>query len=154
MTIDIRARIILLALISALPLIVMDVHQAREVERGAIKRAQQETLLLARGFAAMQEDVFDDTRNLLSGFSAGLEGQQRALTGKGCDAGMQRLLQANPLHINIVLADLSGALVCSARPLAGPVNIADRQYFRDAVLQKTVALSDVIVSRDSGLPVL
>jgi hypothetical protein len=67
----IRARVIGLALISALPLLAFDLYEAREAQREAVKRAQHEALLLARSFAARQDDVFDETRGLLSGFAVG-----------------------------------------------------------------------------------
>jgi diguanylate cyclase (GGDEF)-like protein len=154
MRIGIRTRVIFLALVAALPLIAVDVYEAKQAQREQFRRAEQDALLLARSFAAMLDDVFDDTRYLLAGFNAAFENPHRALTGTTCERRLQRLLDSSPFHINIVIASTSGDLVCAARPLSQPINVADRRYFREAIAHKTFGLSDLIVSRDSGVPVL
>jgi len=154
MQIGIRCRVTLLALISVLPLVVADFHAAKRNEREATNRAQHEALIMSRSLAAGLNDVFDNVRYLLSGFAAAPSNLEQALTGAGCEERLRRLLATSPYHVNMVIANTNGDLVCAARPLSQAINVADRNYFREALERKVFSSSGVIVSRDSGRQVI
>jgi diguanylate cyclase (GGDEF)-like protein len=150
----IRTRVILLVLGSALPLVIAAVHDANEARRAAFERARHEALLLARGLAAAQAGVIDDTRYLLSGFAAQMEAGPRQQLGGRCAVRLGRLLDASPAHRNIAVADLAGSIYCAARPLDRPINVADRPYFRNALAQRSFSLSGSLEARDGGGPLI
>ena len=52
------------------------------------------------------------------------------------------------------LVDLNGNTLCSSNPESvGKLNVADRQYFKDALTGKA-ALSEVLVSKSTGKPII
>ncbi len=150
MRIGIRTRVVLLALISALPLAVADLYRAEEARRLALDRARQEALLLARGIAAKNADIINNTRLLLAGFASRRDADGAELFGVRCAANLRHLLEANPAHRNIALANSQGLLHCAAKPLDRPIDVSDRPYFRRAVAEQAFTLSKPLDARDGG----
>ncbi len=116
----------------------------------ALDRARHEALLLARGIAAANADIIDNTRLLLAGFASRVQADPAELFGARCAANLRYLLEANPAHRNIALADREGLLHCAAKPLDRPINVSDRPYFRRAVAQQAFTLSKPLDARDGG----
>ncbi|OGA70222.1 MAG: hypothetical protein A3G81_26835 [Betaproteobacteria bacterium RIFCSPLOWO2_12_FULL_65_14] len=106
MRIGIRTRVILLALISALPLVLADVYKAKEARRVALERARQEALLLARSVAAANADIINNTRHLLTGFASHAQADPGELFGARCTAGLHRLLEAVVASILLMAREL------------------------------------------------
>ena len=151
MRIDIRTRVVILGVIAVLPIVLIDAYNAREAQRSAMDSAKNESLLRSHAAARLQSDILNNTRHLLFGFSRGLASQPESFPlDTDCAERLQQIVQANPLHLNVALADMNGDLRCSAYPLLKPVNVKSRPYFVRAVSEKGFALSELLISRDTG----
>src|SRR4029079_6665515 len=69
-----------------------------------------------------------------------------------CNTFLAEMLKAYPLYLNIGVADPNGNLVCSALPFKGPINVADRVYFKTALEMKGFAIGDYQVGRVTQPP--
>lgn len=155
MRIDIRTRVVILGVIAALPILLVDLYDAREAQRSAIDNAKTESLLRAHAVARLQSDIINRTRHLLFGFSTGLASAPQSLSFEAdCAQRLQQIAKANPLHLNVALGDMNGDLRCAAYPLLKPVNVKNRPYFDRAVSKKGFALSELLISRDTGGPIM
>jgi diguanylate cyclase (GGDEF)-like protein len=150
MRIGLRTRVVLLALISALPLALADIYRAEEARRRALEAARNDGLALARSIAAANGETISQTRLLLTGFAARTQLHRSELFGPRCADNLRNLLDANPAHRNIALADGKGLLHCAAKPLDRPINVSDRRYFRRALAEQAFTLSEPLDARDGG----
>jgi PAS domain S-box-containing protein len=98
---------------------------------------------LRRGDAATCEQVF---RNLQS-----VRGYTDDSREAAPDTASVRHSHTTP-YGNVGLVDLEGRVVASAVPLSGPVNVADRPYFRRALATGSFALGDYQMGRITGRP--
>lgn len=69
-----------------------------------------------------------------------------------CDAFLADLLHRYSSFDNLSVADRDGDVFCSGVPRTGPVNLADREYFRRALETGNLAVSDFLVARITGRP--
>jgi diguanylate cyclase len=150
---SIRARVVILVCVAALPLFVLALYEAKDGLDKARDQARQDALLMARTYAALQAGVFNQTRFLLSGLAAAGPFVAGSDAGRHCAEPLKRIVAANPAHFNAAFVDLHGDLYCSARPLAGPVNVAQQEYFRGAIAQKRFSMSG-LVTRADGRPLV
>ncbi len=145
---SLRARLIVLALVSVLPflgLIYYSAHQQREATSG---EAKQNALQIARLVAANQQQIIEGARQLLTTLA------QFPLVQDGdsasCGAFLQQLHTHYARYTNIGVSNAGGDVICSAVPLSTPVNNGDRSYFRRAVASASFAVGDYQVGRISG----
>ena len=148
--IAIRTRTIILALIAALPLLLLAIYEVDEQRRQALEGARQDALLMARAQAEVQAAILNQTLQMLSGVAAAGFAFDDLARRKDCPVALKRVVDARAFHVNAVLADANGVVRCSVRPLVQAVNVADREYFRRAVSQRTHAVSGLITGRVSG----
>jgi EAL domain-containing protein (putative c-di-GMP-specific phosphodiesterase class I)/GGDEF domain-containing protein/HAMP domain-containing protein len=137
----------MLAGIAAVPLFSLAIYQAVEDRAAAFDLARQEALLVARSQAALQAAVLERTRYVLAGAAATLSFDPSM---KDCGTRLQRIVTANDLHANALLADRSGTIRCSVETLTKPINIKDRAYFR-AALESGFGISALVTSRLNGV---
>ncbi|MBI3286957.1 MAG: response regulator, partial [Chloroflexi bacterium] len=73
----------------------------------------------------------------------------QAMDGPAAEVLFRRVKPSIPYLANLVIADLKGDVVASAVPQAGSVNIADRDYFQEA-LASGLGAADSYVGRITG----
>jgi PAS domain S-box-containing protein/putative nucleotidyltransferase with HDIG domain len=113
--------------------------------REAAERAQVNALSLARIAAADQERFVVGTRQLLTALA--LLPEVRGRDWKLCRAHLADLLKAEPLYSNVGVIALNGDPVCSALPIPGRINLADRSYFKRAVAERHFAVGEYQLGR-------
>ena len=101
---------------------------ARSGEQAAV----QEVQLLLRIMAAANEMQSDDHRE--------------------CDALAGRLLKSATHFSNMGAVAPDGTVYCSARPMTGVVNVADRKWFQQALLSLDFGPGQFLIGRISGKP--
>jgi len=133
-----RDRLVLLVLLASLPALALVLHTNLEQRRLAAASVQADALRLARIVARVHEEQIDGARRLL----ATLAQLPESRLADGCSARYATLLPGYDGYANIGVAGPDGAVVCSALPLRGPVNVADRRWFDLAVRTRTFAMGE------------
>jgi signal transduction histidine kinase/HAMP domain-containing protein len=137
--------LVLLAIIPALGLIL---YTASEQRRLAAAKVQEEALRLARLASGDQGRLIDGARQLLIGLAQLREVRHR--DSRACSALFADLLKQYPVYANLGAIEPDGNTFCSALPLSGRINVADRAYFRRAVETRDFAIGDYQIGRVTG----
>ena len=136
-----------------LPAITLLGWQAFERRRHDRAALYETTLNLARLAAQAQERRVEGARQLLIALSRGSEVQGR--NPDDCTRYVRSLVaEYGGLYTEIGWADLSGSVVCHARPGPGPLSIADRPYFERVKTTNAFVVGELIRGRLSGALVL
>lgn len=72
---------------------------------------------------------------------------------EGCSEVLPLILKKSNFFSNIFVADLQGNVYCSAVPLQGEVNISDRKYFNNTIINRRFSLGDYQIGRVTNKPV-
>ncbi len=147
----IRRHLLLLVFLGVLPALGIILYSGLEMRRHRLADAENGLSHLLDSLAASQEDLVSQSRalfDILSELPA-----IRTRDSGACSALLASLLRRNPQYANILAADPSGNVFASATPV-GPINAADRKYFREAVASREFSAGEYAVSRSTGIPSL
>src|SRR6059036_3783959 len=144
---SLRSRLLVLVLVAVLPAFALTVYTNLEHRRTAVAVAQEEALRIARIAASEQNDVFQDARKVA--FTLAHVPEIRTLNAQACHPLLAELLSRSPEYSNISVAAPTGDVVCAGVPLAGSINLRDREYFQRALTTRTVTMSGYLVGRIS-----
>ncbi|MGH7826996.1 MAG: GAF domain-containing protein, partial [Candidatus Binatia bacterium] len=143
-----RFRLIQLVLLAVLPALGLIVYAAHEQRQTATKAAENDALRLARIASVSQERLVDSTRQLLLALARLPEVRRRE--SRECALLFSDMRSQFPLYANLGAATADGEIFCSAQPMAKPINIADRRYFRQAIQRRDFAVGEYQVGRVTG----
>lgn len=119
-------------------------RRAQMVEDARLSAGVQAELVLAE-----QQDVARAAREVLGVVAAVAE--VRSL-GEECSATLATALAATAEFVQFGVAGLDGVVRCSALPLAAPVDVSDRSWFRTTVETGDFAVGDYQVGRITKRP--
>jgi hypothetical protein len=128
---------------------ILEVAQARAA---AITSAREEILAITTDSARRQADLVSDARAILTLAAALPESDGRSLTG--CQVPFRRAVKARPWLISLTVIHPTGMAVCTSADRLLPRSLADREYFRNAIATRGLVLSDYIISRLTGQPII
>ena len=143
-----RLRLQILVLLAVLPAVGLILYTASDQRRVASREVQQNALRLAKVAAADHELLVDGARHLLTALA-----QLPSIRGRddrACTELLATLLKQYPRYANLGVIAPDGTTVCSGLPLSGPLNLADRGYFRIAVQRREFALGEYQIGRITG----
>lgn len=149
---SLRFYLIVLVLLAVVPALGVALHTASEGRQREAVDIQENALRLAQLIASQEEQLIEGTSQLLrvlADFPA-----VRNSDPAECSALFAQLLRHYHRYANFGAARPNGDVFCSALPLNGPVNIADRAYFRRALETRDFAIGDYQVGRITGKPTL
>lgn len=144
-SLSLRTYLLLLVLSILLPTAGLLVHTAIVQRTLAAADAKRAALRTARIADLRQSQLVTATRELLVATSQLLV--PRAAAMHRCSSLLANLLKTQPYYINLGVASLNGRVLCSAVPLAHPVTIADRAYFRRALKTGSFAVGNYQIGR-------
>ncbi len=147
-----RSRLLIVVLTALLPLLGLMVYAGVEGRRRAATDSQAAALTVARMAAVEQHQLIEGTRQLLVALAQLPEVANH--DGPRCSALFANIRAQFPAQANLGAATPTGDLFCSAQPMAEPVNIADRPYFRRAIDTRQFAVGSFLVGRITGRPSL
>jgi PAS domain S-box-containing protein len=169
---SLRVRLAGLVLFVALPTLALVLHQDFQQRRLVERQGLAEAGRLSDQASRDIEQAVRDARTLLD-LLAGLPEVRRGdpavctrifrdlleqdRAGSGDTAAVARgpASAGDPSrYANLGLADLTGNVIASALPMSGPVNLADRFYFRRALATGTFAVGEYQVGRITRTPTL
>lgn len=144
-----RVRLLLLVAVAVLPALTAVVYAGLERCRTAAAAAQADALHLARQARDEQAELLQGAKlflHALSGIPDVGEGR-----GSACNALFADLTAHFPIYDKLLAARPDGEVYCSHAPLAAPVNLADRDYFRKALATRGEAVGSYLIARGSGV---
>jgi len=144
--IGLRWRLMLLILAAVLPAFLLVFYSTFEQRREASESAQREALKIAQTVAEGHRVTSSSVRQMLTGLSTLAEIPDAQSAG-ACNKMMANILRFSSDYANAGVALSNGDVVCSALPLPGPVNVADRAYFQRAVATREFSIGDYQVGR-------
>ena len=147
---SLRVRLLFLVLLALLPALGLTVYTGVEHRRLAARDASKDALRIAQLAAVDQRALIERGRQLLLSLTH-LSVVQN-LDVPACNTFLAGILKRNPDFLALGTATPSGDIECSAPPLARPINLADRGYFRRAVETRGFAISGYLIGRNSGKP--
>ncbi len=148
--VGLRARLEAFILLSLLPLVALVVIQFLQERGREIDRARQSTLRLAELGAARQAEVVQQARGALQMLA--LVPEVRMALPEECQALLRQAAALHPWSTGFSVVHPDGTFLCDSQDRA--VNIADRTYFQRAMATRSFTLSDYLVGRRKGRPVL
>jgi diguanylate cyclase (GGDEF)-like protein len=149
---SLRANLAILLVAVVAILIVDRVRDQARLQRDEIARTQVEITERARAAAKRQSDVIAEARALLH---LAVENPVTAPgSGSACRDTFKRIKGELPWLTSIAVFDIDGFPACSSDDQVATANFADRAYFREALATGNFALSDYMIGRITGKPVI
>lgn len=142
---SLRARLLLLVAIAVVPILGLTLYSAVEQRQLAGLAVQETAVRLARLASSQQGQLILGTRQLLTGLAQLREVRQ--VDAAKCSELFGNLQKSYPLYSNLGAVDSAGEVYCSARPMTGSVNVADRPYFVRAMQSADFAIGDYQIGR-------
>lgn len=144
-----------LVLLLAVVVVILLVDRGREATRmraEAIARAGSEAQIASQSGASRQSEVISEAKALLR-MAAELP-SAGAGTGSACHASFKRVDDDVPWMTSLAVFGLDGFPICSSADQVVRKSFADRTYFQEALATGDFALSDYIIGRVTGMPVI
>jgi len=150
---SLRSRLLLLVMVAILPSVLGVIWLTEHERDHARSVAHDRALELSRELVKRQELQVEATRQLLAAMTK-IQALQFA-GGQACAEQLQSLYKSAPPYLaNFAIIQPDGQIECSALPMKGPLNVADRAYFREALSTKQFAVSGYQIGRITGRPIL
>ena len=145
---SLRSRAIVLVLLAILPLLALTLYSYFDQRHRAIHEVQRDELVAARNLATLQQTLISNTRQILESLAQLPQVQRR--DRDGCNALFAGLLKQSPHYSVMVAADPEGQVFASAPAAPGPVNVADRLWFKKAIQTRAFFVGEPVMGRISG----
>jgi len=146
---SIKAKLIFLIILVALPGLTGLIYQAFVERKHAIDTAIEQAINIVELTTSEQADLIEETKfflQRLSTFSAVLNGNPSE-----CSIALTNILKFSSSYINLGIPNMDGDLLCSAKPLEQPINVADRPYIQKAIATRNFSIGELQVDRATGL---
>ncbi|MDE1145323.1 MAG: PAS domain S-box protein [Azospirillaceae bacterium] len=143
-----RLLLLLVAVIGAMAALM--VVEGRSRREAAVTAARSHVRILSQVAAEEHRVLVEQLGHLVETVAL----QEIALSPEECTADLVRLKSAEPWIANVFLSRPDGTAICASSPAAAAVSAGDRDYFKEAVRTGRPTLSDYIIGRTSGIPVL
>jgi PAS domain S-box-containing protein len=147
---SIRAQILLLALIVAIPAVGIIVYAGFHTREEAIHDARMETQRLADNVAAEQQNLITAAQQLMIALAQLPEVKKR--DRDRVESILRDILKLNAQYSNIFIADRKGLVWATAVPVKPPFIVFDRRYFKNALASGQLSSGEYVISRATIQP--
>ncbi|HTF99576.1 MAG TPA: PAS domain S-box protein [Nitrospirota bacterium] len=149
---SLRFRLLVLVLAALVPALGLLVYVASTERSNQESELRSDTMTTAVSFAGYLEQMAEGSRQALVALSE-LPAVRYHRTAE-CNVYFSALGRQLPMYNNLGAVDLNGNIFCSAVPLSGQVNVADRLYFRSVLETRAAAYGVYNIGRTNNRPVL
>lgn len=149
-----RSQLALLSLLATGPLILLLISGSISDRSNALDKARQQAESLAVLGAEQQDDMIQETNNLLRVLA--MVSEVRDMLPGPCHALLRAVEEDHPRIGTISAVRLNGDIACNSRQEQPELNIADRPYFQRMLSGESeqVVLSEIVQSRVTGKPTI
>jgi len=145
-----RFRLLLVALLAVLPSFVLTLLTSNLLNKRAEEESEQDVAKLAQVISLEEEQLIKGTLQLLT--SLGQIPQVAEADTDFSGPFFSGLLKHFQRYANFGVIRPNGELAASAVPLAGPLDLSDRNYFRRALQTREFSIGDFQIGRLTGKP--
>jgi PAS domain S-box-containing protein len=145
---SLRSRLMMLMLLGASPIILILAYMGYEAHRVRVQHAFDDIDVLVRTVANTHANRIEALHVLLHALTQVSEVQNGR--GPACQMLLATVIKANEHLANIGVIQPDGRVSCSAVPVAGNVNLADREYFKRALRTRQLVTSRYVLGRLTG----
>lgn len=146
---SLQSRLALLIALVVLPGLLLLSWQSWQQSNQAIESAEQQAISIARMLASDQQRLIDKTHLFLKNLSGFAEIQNP--DSPYCSQFLKNTLAISSDYVNIGVPRADGQLLCNAKPLTSPVNVADRPYIRQALDGRQFSIGEFQTDRAVGI---
>lgn len=143
--VGVRGRLLALVLLALVPTLGLTLFRALEDRKAGTSDAQADALEVAENASHTQAQRIVEAHQLLFGLAQLPE--VRDANSEPCSQLLARIVREFPVYANLGVIVPNGDIVCSGVAFTGPVNAADRAYFRRALAEKDFAVGDYQIGR-------
>ncbi len=147
-----RTRFLVLVLLAILPAIGLTIYNASRMRQAALTDVEKNVVRDATLIAGEVERLIESTREILTVFSR--FDQIHSPDPDTCSTYLAVLRIDFTRYLNIGIADKDGDIICSALPFQGTVNVADRDYFQQAMRTYDFAVGAYQIGRITNHPTI
>lgn len=149
---SLRSRFLVLILLAILPAIGLTIYNASRMRKTALTGVENNVARDATLIAGEVERLINSTREILTVFSR--FDQIRSPDPDTCDTYLAVLRIDFTRYLNLGITDKNGDVICSALPFQSTVNVADRDYFQQAMRTYDFAVGAYQVGRITNRPAI
>lgn len=146
---SLKSRLVLLIILVALPGLAGLTYQSFIERERAINTALEQAINIVEITTSEQANLIEETRiflQRLSTFKSALSPESPE-----CSIILTNILKLNYNYINLGIPRADGELLCSAKPLDKPVNVADRPYIQKALATRDFSIGEFQIDRAAGV---
>ena len=143
-----RPRLVLIVGIAMLAPGVLAVLQAIASYNSSMRSLEQNLAQAAQLSATEQVNMISASREILTSLAA--QPDIRDGDAGACRRALQRAIGGLDQYAGAGIVDAKGELTCTSSPMRGPVNFADRAWFKSVMSGDGFVISDLVVSRWLG----
>lgn len=147
---SLSSRLWLVLTLTILPLVTLTLIDYRSERHAAIDRIEERARLMLQASRVTEETSLRQVRQILHIMAAADD--MRNLDPASCSGLVSRLLQSTENFSNLGAAHPNGDVFCSARPSTRNINVADRNWFREALSGHDITRGEFVMGRISGKP--
>ncbi|MDP2794917.1 MAG: cache domain-containing protein, partial [Sulfurisoma sp.] len=147
-----RGRLLLLLLAAFAALTALIVWHTLDHRDERLENATEHLLIDAKLIAARQQSIVARAEVVLNGLL--LRPDLHPEAAADCSRVLAARLGQEAAFSQIGMVSPDGVLACAAIPPQGRVNLADRDYFRQALRSREMVVSDVLIGRTLGKPAI
>lgn len=149
---SLRARLILLVLMGAIPLLILLIYSGLELRKQAADSIQGHAKHVLMMVANRQESLVQETRQVLSILAqvSQIRNQERG----SCSSFLKKILEDDNIFANLGVISPNGDILCSAIPMKERINVSDRSYFQRTLKSRDFAIGDYQIGRITNTAVL
>jgi diguanylate cyclase len=149
-TLSLRARLLLLVLMGAIPALVIIIYTTVSQRQAAVEAAARDAQNVVNLAVREQNQLILITGALLADLARIQVLADPSRAGR-CTEIMAQTKRVHPYFANLGVAGSDGEVYCSAMPMKRPVNIADRSYFQRALASRGLGIGDYQIGRIVGV---
>ncbi|XQW83947.1 EAL domain-containing protein [Thalassotalea piscium] len=146
---SLQSRLMLLILLVALPGLSGLIYVAYLERENAINSSFEQAMNTVELTSAFQTHLIKRTESFLQHLSVFNEVADP--NSAQCSAFLADILKISDLYVNIGVPRVDGKLLCNAKPLTAPINVADRAYFKKAIATRGFSIGEFQLDRASGV---
>lgn len=146
---SLQSRLVLLIIFVALPGFASVIYHTFADRKQHIDSALQQAINIVEITTTDQAQLISETKSFLQ--SLATLPSVINLESPECSVALADILKLNGKYVNLGIPRADGELLCNARPLNKPVNVADRPYIQQALATRGFSTGNFQVDRATGV---
>ncbi len=141
---------LLIAAIAIVPLIAERVRGLEVGRNDRLRMAGLQTLGLAQSGADAQEQILNSARAIIQ--IAASDPAVLSAPSAACNRRLAEIDEVTEWTNRFSVVTPNGRIICSSLPEAIGLDVSDRSHFKEALANRSFAVSDILISRVTGRP--